>query len=68
MQPVVGRQTFKRTLCTYDMPEAWLRVLTLTAAEQLRPELLACRHNTPPPKPQVAWDFLLAGPTRPGSN
>ncbi|OQP79903.1 integrase [Xanthomonas phaseoli pv. syngonii LMG 9055] len=31
LQPVVGRQTFKRTLHTYDMREARLRALTLAA-------------------------------------
>ncbi|OAX58729.1 site-specific integrase [Xanthomonas graminis] len=31
VQPIVGRQTFKRTLHTYDMREARLRALTLAA-------------------------------------
>ncbi|MEQ8042386.1 site-specific integrase [Xanthomonas hortorum] len=31
LQPIVGRQTFKRTLHTYDMREARLRALTLAA-------------------------------------
>ncbi|WP_327436926.1 DUF6538 domain-containing protein, partial [Xanthomonas perforans] len=31
LQPIVGRQTFKRTLHTYDMREARLRALTMAA-------------------------------------
>ncbi|WP_343123975.1 DUF6538 domain-containing protein, partial [Xanthomonas graminis] len=31
VQPIVGRQTFKRTLHTYDMREARLRALTLAS-------------------------------------